>query len=336
MKQTPFFSILVPIYNVEPFLAECVHSVLNQTDTNWELILVDDGSTDGSGALADRFAQQCPDKIRVYHEPNRGVVAARQTAISKATGQVCVFMDSDDTFATPHALERLHQKFSQYDCDCIIYGMVRVEEGRVTPFGTIEKEELVTDRRALYRKLFLDNKFNMITRKAIKTRLLGTWDFTPFYHIFIEEDLLQSLEFLQNSQHFLLLPDVLYHYRANPNGATGGIKKRPLNVSLEVRERVLGFLKNSGVFTAQDMQDYHRYCIWLFEQEIKRICRHPAEEREKIALFKRLRQTPYFTDFLDNPAYPKPFSTVHTLYRRERYRLLLRVVALWDFCRGQK
>ena len=91
------FSIVVPVYNTEMLLGDCVGSVLAQTYTDWELLLVDDGSTDGSGALADSFAES-DERIHAYHQENTGQFFARRAGIDRAVGDYVLFLDSDDTF----------------------------------------------------------------------------------------------------------------------------------------------------------------------------------------------------------------------------------------------
>lgn len=93
--ETPALSIIVPVYRVEQYLAECIESILAQTFTDWELILVDDGSPDGSGAICDLYAAR-DRRIRVIHKPNGGVSAARNDALDMARGRYITFVDSDD------------------------------------------------------------------------------------------------------------------------------------------------------------------------------------------------------------------------------------------------
>ncbi len=100
---TPRFSIIVPVYNVEQYLQECVDSILEQTITDFELILVNDGSTDKSGTICDAYTKKDL-RVRVFHQTNAGASTARNLAISKAQGMFICFVDSDDTI-TPHYLE---------------------------------------------------------------------------------------------------------------------------------------------------------------------------------------------------------------------------------------
>lgn len=94
-ESTPLVSVIIPVYKVEDYLAECVDSVINQTYRNLEIILVDDGSPDGCGAMCDAYAAQ-DERVRVIHRPNGGLSAARNSGMDIATGEFITFLDSDD------------------------------------------------------------------------------------------------------------------------------------------------------------------------------------------------------------------------------------------------
>ena len=101
----PAISVIVPVYQAEALLPQCVESVLAQTFSDWELLLIDDGSRDGSPTLCDGYAARDP-RIRVFHKPNGGVSTARNLGLEQATGPYIAFLDADDTFE-PAALETL-------------------------------------------------------------------------------------------------------------------------------------------------------------------------------------------------------------------------------------
>lgn len=100
--QAPSVSAIIPVYNAERFLAEALDSALAQTLQNLEIIVVDDGSTDASGAIADRYAAAHPQKIRVIHQQNGGLVMARNTAIAAAMGRYLALLDADDVWLPHH------------------------------------------------------------------------------------------------------------------------------------------------------------------------------------------------------------------------------------------
>lgn len=125
-NQRLLFSVVVPIFNVEMFLEECIKSVLKQTYTEFELILVDDGSTDESSSICDRYEKE-DERIKVIHKSNQGLVSARKAGIAIAKGEYAVCLDSDDWLQKDHLLNlsRIIRKFSP---DIICFNHTEVEE----------------------------------------------------------------------------------------------------------------------------------------------------------------------------------------------------------------
>ena len=123
-------SIIVPVYRTEAWLEKCVCSVLAQTDGNWELILVDDGSPDGSGALCDRLSEEDV-RIRTVHQENAGVSAARNRGLEEARGAYAVFLDSDDWVDADY-LERLRAWQKESGAELVVCGYA-LEDGSGAP-----------------------------------------------------------------------------------------------------------------------------------------------------------------------------------------------------------
>lgn len=124
------FSIIVPVYDVEKYLEQCVKSVLMQTFHDFELILVDDGSPDGCGAMCDLFAAS-DQRVKVIHQSNSGLSAARNSGIKIMSGQYVLFLDSDDYWIRNDFLEILWNRIEQVEPDlvsfkiknCMVYGI---------------------------------------------------------------------------------------------------------------------------------------------------------------------------------------------------------------------
>ena len=132
---TPAVSIIIPVYNAENFLARCVDSVLGQEYTDFELLLIDDGSKDKSGAMCDAYAAS-DSRVRVFHKENAGVSAARNQALSEARGTYIQFLDSDD-WMTPDSTKLLVRAAEENDCDLVIADFYRVGRERVSRKGDI-------------------------------------------------------------------------------------------------------------------------------------------------------------------------------------------------------
>ena len=112
----PEISIIIPVYKAEKYLRRCLDSVLSQTLSNWECILVDDGSPDQSGAICDEYAAK-DSRFRVIHKPNGGVSSARNEGLDTAKGEFICFIDSDD-WVGPKYLEHLHFLKTQHLLKC--------------------------------------------------------------------------------------------------------------------------------------------------------------------------------------------------------------------------
>lgn len=126
------FSVIIPVYNVEKYLNECIVSVLGQTLDSFEAILVDDGSVDQSGKICDQFAT-LDSRVRVIHQDNAGLSAARNTGILNAIGDIVVFLDSDDYWLDNSVLESLDHAFTAASLDFVEFGAVDFYDGSQQP-----------------------------------------------------------------------------------------------------------------------------------------------------------------------------------------------------------
>lgn len=117
-------SIIVPVYKIRRYLQRCIESILQQTYTDYELILVDDGSPDGCGSVCDRFAQEC-DKVKVIHKKNGGLSSARNAGIAAAKGEYITFVDGDDTIASGTYYYNMRILMSNPDIDILEYPVTK-------------------------------------------------------------------------------------------------------------------------------------------------------------------------------------------------------------------
>lgn len=216
------YSILVPVYNVESYLEECILSVLNQSYGNFELILVNDGSADASGEICDRFAADFPEKIKVIHKKNEGCLIARSIAIRHACGDILIFLDSDDCLRED-ALMRLDETFGRTHCDMVIYSYSTSPDfsaaARFLPF---QDGECFTreNKRILYELLCVNSGLNPLWIKAVKRESAMTVpDYAGLSYVTNGEDLLCSLPLVTNANKIVYLDQALYYYRERPGSA---------------------------------------------------------------------------------------------------------------------
>ncbi len=139
LNSPPTFSVIVPVYNVEEYLPECLDSILAQSHQDFELLLVNDGSTDNSPTVAGQYARQDP-RIRLLHQANAGLSAARNTALNHARGRYCLFVDADDIIH-PQLLHICHYFLNKYQADLIGF-----DHARIHPHAGLQQTPLVPTR----------------------------------------------------------------------------------------------------------------------------------------------------------------------------------------------
>ena len=298
-----FFSVLIPVYNVEKYLKKCLESVINQTYSNFEVIVVDDGSTDSSGQICDEFAIKYS-QFKVFHKQNTGQLHTRQYSISKASGDYYVFLDSDDSLSE-NALKTIYNTILKYDCDCVIYGLKRV-----LPGNEVNAEDsnpilsnVITDKRELYSRVLNDPSYNSLCRKACKSTLFENIDYSEFYHIKHGEDLIQSINILKNSQKTVIIDNILYNYTFNPDSITHSVTYENYKVDFTVEEMVLEFLKEQSVFSEEDFNDFRGKNIKILYELLIKICQFDTTLKNKIGLLKEIRRTEFYNAFIASGSY---------------------------------
>ncbi len=200
-------SIIVPVYNAEPYLPACIESILNQTLTNFELILINDGSTDDSGAICDAYTQK-DRRIRVVHKSNGGVSSARNAGLELAKGDYIGWVDADD-FIEPDMFEFLYQLALTYDADIAEcgYASVEVDKTVVANFGNgLEFGE----GRFITQKYLDADIFYGIVTKLFKQRL---FEGVRFPEGRIWEDIWLVTYFCLEQIRYVRNPEVKYYYR---------------------------------------------------------------------------------------------------------------------------
>ena len=216
-------SVIVPVYNVRPYLEEALDSALQQTYRNLEILVIDDGSTDGSGDVCDQYALR-DERIRVIHQPNRGLSAARNTGLDKMTGQVVAFLDSDDA---------LHPDMIRHMIDTMVRENAEIVVcGHTTAYTT----ESMTTQSLAHKKVstFLPARGTLDRICALRARVDGripamAWDKLyrekvwrsirfPEGHVF--EDIDTIYKVIDRSETVCMLDEALYLYRKRPESIT--------------------------------------------------------------------------------------------------------------------
>lgn len=234
----PTLSIIVPVYNVKPYLNRCVRSILAQTFQNFELILVDDGSTDGSGELCDNLQEGNP-KIKVLHQPNSGLSVARNSGLSVAQGEWVGFVDSDD-WLEPEIYTKMLFAADVHSADIVICRHKSVStEGQLLEVVGVNKEKVMDNIEAT--KLILgDDVIRSFAWNKVYRRSLFDSIHYPVGRIF--EDTATTYKLFYRAKRVATIPYIGYDYLANPHGTL-------LGASENTEKWTRSFIDNCRAFT---------------------------------------------------------------------------------------
>jgi glycosyltransferase involved in cell wall biosynthesis len=204
-------SVIIPVYNVNHYLDECVQSVVAQICQNWECILVDDGSTDGSGRICDEWGEK-DGRIRVFHQENGGVSRARNKGMEEAKGDYVVFVDSDDWLGQEH-LEKL---LDAPQADLVVSGVTQLgTNGTNLAYRPSCNKTFTLNEESLEDFVALNRKFLLYAPyvKLYKTSILRSNHICFPVDCNYGEDLQFNLKYLQYVKTITLVEDASYYYR---------------------------------------------------------------------------------------------------------------------------
>ena len=198
-------SIIIPVYNVEPYLKECLDSVINQSYKNLEILVVDDGSTDNSGSICDSYSYDS--RVTIFHQPNGGLSVARNTALDHASGEYIFFVDSDD-FMHPDLVSKAVTSLEATNADIVIFGHIRTQNNgskEVIPPRSIGLSTIETSNRLISNQID-----NYVWDKAFRGYLWKSRRFPPGINF---EDLATVPYIAKSATKIVTLNEPLYYYR---------------------------------------------------------------------------------------------------------------------------
>lgn len=240
----PKISVIVAVYNSEKFLARCIQSILAQTFTNFELLLVDDGSKDGSGQICEEYAQ-ADERVRAFHKPNGGVASARQMGIDNAKGLYPIHVDSDD-WVEKDMLECLYYQAITDNADMVICDFYVNDSSRQR---YISQKPNSLDNDSVLRQLLLQQLHGSSCNKLIR---VAAYSGKVAYdeRISLWEDLLFNTELLTKGCKVSYLERAFYHY--DMFSAKGSLVRKPTLKGLN--SQILCIHRWTGIL---DPKKYH-------------------------------------------------------------------------------
>lgn len=284
--ETMLFSIIIPAFNAEKYIEKCIQSILVQSFQDWETIIVNDGSTDRTGEIIEKFA--CIDeRIRVIHKQNNGQLYARRSGIEIARGEYLLFLDSDD-YWNPNCLSILANAIAEYDADVIMFPAVRIGDTRVFQeyLNKISDSEMWISKAHFYSVLISGTKYNSLCLKAWRSSLFleDASDYSKFSSVSWGEDRVQLLHPITQAQKILYIPDVLYSYTDNPSSVihTVEVSRIPIMLNNDAFHHLYTYMKRWNM----DLPEYRELIAVHYLRNymnvyynIRKACINKAEKR---------------------------------------------------------
>ena len=269
MANIPKISVIIPVYNAEKYLYRCIDSVLVQTFTNWELLLIDDGSKDSSGVICDEYAAK-DTRVKVFHKENGGVSDTRNYGLDLAQGKYLMFLDSDDFWLRNDVLEMLIGKAEEYDLD-IIRGEYSAmhEDGTLAWNRKISAERWNHTGKVLTNVDFLEYAIHgefFLWLSMFKRSSIGNLRFEKG-RVFLEDMLFYSTFLLQDLK-CMYLPDIrFYGYRKNENSASNKVSVKQLADSFSMCYRFHDLAQNTRDVALKNKFVYNSIMMYYWTLE---------------------------------------------------------------------
>ncbi len=249
-------SIIVPVYNVEKYLSDCINSIINQTYKNIEIILIDDGSNDTSPNICDQYEKK-DNRIRVIHKQNEGVSIARNVGLKNAIGDWIAFVDSDDWLELNY-LEELVAVAKKNNADVVLCGYNRIIQSKKEIINNSGKVIINNSREYLINTLNPQTGYGFGPMKLYKKEIIK--DITFDSSLKVAEDALFNAKIATNISKSCYLEKSLYNYRMNSNSAVKKYDKNYANKYLKSMKTNKKYLLEK--YNA-DTEIYQNYCNFV-------------------------------------------------------------------------
>lgn len=233
-------TVIVPVYNAEKYLEQCINSILNQTYTDLEILLIDDGSTDSSGVICDQYAQK-DSRIKTFHKSNGGVSSARNFGLKRAVGEWIAWVDSDD-YIVPEMYDKMLNAASANNADLAYCKFKSGENSRIMPQDDISISEFINQ--------YLFVPINAMWITLCKRTIYENNDICFIEGNDVGEDLLVSTQLYYYATKRVYVQEDLYYYRQSLESISNSIK-----TSQKTRELINNifelelFLRKSNLFS---------------------------------------------------------------------------------------
>lgn len=297
MKNTKIkFSVIIPVYNVESFISECIDSVLCQNYTDYEVILIDDGSTDNSGQICDSYSA-VNSRIKVIHQTNAGLSAARNTGIKNSSGDYIVFLDSDDYWKSNDVLSEINERLTMTDCDVLSFDYIKIRNNSLgkSYFENISCSPMETKDFSIKYQVdsgvWIACAWNKVVRKSL-FECGGLY----FREGITSEDIDWCLRLALQAETFDYLNKVAVCYRQREDSISNNSTVAKTDILFDNIDYCLELLKNTSVEKTEAVKPFMGYQYGTAMYHVSAIADKIQYER----LLKRLEKNKQLLYWSDN------------------------------------
>jgi glycosyltransferase involved in cell wall biosynthesis len=298
-------SVLVPVYNVEKSLDRCMESILNQTFKDIEIIMVDDGSTDGSPAICDRYGEKY-DNVKVIHKENEGLGPTRDRGVREASGEYIYHCDSDD-WLKEDLLEKAYEAITKADADVCIFGydLFTEENGEMKPYGNVHLADGLYTSHGEITKLFVDNYYNGFIVMSAWNRLYKRSFIVDnelwFPALRRAQDMAYSMLLFDKLTKVVTLEEALYCYIIEPGTFKGRSFDEMLEIYWQINDFASDYFSRWGLLdenqrtlldnrTCEAIANYSSYAlVTKYPEQREGNLQHLVSDEKLVRLFKNYK-----------------------------------------------
>jgi glycosyltransferase involved in cell wall biosynthesis len=329
-------SVILPIYNVEKYLARCIQSVRKQTYQDLEIILVDDGSTDHCGAMCDAYADQDA-RIKVIHKQNAGLGFARNSGLEVATGAYISFIDSDD-WIDERMIRILVNAMEQYDADMVGCAFHQdTEDTRISRVSRTNRFICCDGYEQIVIKVLCptlgsdavkkntDGKEMTVCTNIYKKNILDNYQIAfVSERELLSEDLFFNISYMVHCNRVVYIPDMLYFYRYNPTSLSKKYRPNKVELLIKMTDTTLALLQQEGIQNRTGYRVERAYFKRLRNclMQISASSIPKKEKRDKYSGAVHAELTQRFARAFPCASVPLKEGIFVLLIRFRRYRLL--------------
>lgn len=284
-------SIIVPVFNVEPYIKECLNSLTKQTMKNIEIILIDDGSTDSSGKICDEYSSRYL-FIRVFHRENVGISKTREFGVKNAFGKFILFVDSDDYVESDYCTELfdaiIKMNADIAECNYSIFNSLSILNNKVLSGKCVvaDKDDFINN---IFRETIVNGKCAVVMwNKIYKRELIQKYVFD--YGESQLEDYIFNLQYYSGVNRYVYIDKTLIHYRKTIGSLSRKVNIRTYDLLKNVQQLKEQVMKNLSIYEPEDIKSSAKWFVNYTYNFLKNllICKNRNNATEYYALYRKV------------------------------------------------